>query len=350
MPDGTAESVLERKAQAQRRSLGVGGLSVHRALGRSLSIAADALWALGLVAQATRDDTLPTDLALARLPEDALLLILENDAGSCGLLALDRSVVTSLIEVQTLGKVSRFPLDDRPFTATDAAMTAPLVDAALPRFGAMLEGQPERAHLQGFRFGAQVDDVQTAGLALDGDSHHMLSFDVSLAQDTRVGKVAFLFPEPEPSKATDDASSIQLGKHAEAMKRLPARMRAVLTRIHVPLSKAQSLKPGDLLEISPAALNATSLVVDGGYVVAKGKLGQINGFRAIRIGGDAPLLQQADRGDAARTTPKVSAKQPKDAVTDTAFSDAVNVEAPLVPQPMDMSLDDLALGLDDLEP
>lgn len=305
MPDGTAESVLERKATAQRRALGVGAVSIPRALRRSLSIAADALWALGVSCTLKSDDLVSTDRALARLDPDQLFIILEKDGGPAALVALDRHMVTGLIEVQTLGKVTRFPLDDRPFTPTDAAMMAPLVDAALPRFGSMVSTQPERAHLRGYVFGAQADDVQIAGLALDADQMHAVHFDVSLANGTRDGRMAFLFPEPDPAPERDGAR--KGGKYEEAMKMVPARMHAVLTRIHIPLAKAQALKPGDVLEISPNAILAATLVVDGGHVAAKGKMGQMNGFRAIRIGGDMKLLHKPappqDMSDAPPATP-----------------------------------------------
>ena len=290
MPDGAAESVLERKANAQRRALGVGAVSIPRALGRSLSIAADALWAVGLTCKATSDDLVSTERALTQLDADQLIIILENEDRPVALMALDRHLVTGLIEVQTLGKVTTFPLDDRPYTPTDAAMMAPLVDAAMPRFGSMLSTQPERAHLQGYLFGAQVDDIQTAGLALEADQVQTVQFDVSLAQGTREGRLVFLFPEPK--EELDNGRNASGGKYEEAMKMVPARMHAVLTRIHIPLSKVQALKPGDVLEISPNAVTGATLVVDGGHVAAKGKLGQMNGFRAIRIGGETKLLHK----------------------------------------------------------
>jgi len=290
MPDGAAESVLERKATAQRRALGVGAVSIPRALGRSLSIAADALWALGLSCALKSDDLVSTDRALAKLGDDQLFIILEKDDGPVALLALDRHLVTGLIEVQTLGKVTRFPLDDRPYTQTDAAMMAPLVDATMPRFGSMLSTQPERAHLQGYLFGAQVDDVQTAGLALEAAQMQAVHFDVNLAHATREGRMVFLFPEPP--EVHDPGGETRRGKYEEAMKMVPARMHAVLTRIHIPLSKVQALKPGDVLEIAPSAITAATLVVEGGHVAAKGKMGQMNGFRAIRIGGEMKLLHK----------------------------------------------------------
>ena len=278
------QTVLERKVIAQRRALGVGAVSVPRALGRSLSIAADALWALGLVATVRNDAPLLSARALSDLTGDQMLVLLEKDDAPCGLAAFDRALVTGLTEVQTLGKVTRFPLEDRPYTATDAAMVAPLLDAALHRFSSMLAGQPDLAHLQGYGFGALVEDPQAAGLVLDAGTSHVIGFDIGLAQDLRVGRAVFLFPQPEEKPAADPMKS---GKYEAVMKLVPTRMQAILTRIHLPLEKAQALQPGDLLDISNDALAATALVVAGGHVAARG---QINGYRAVRIGCDAALV------------------------------------------------------------
>ena len=340
MPDGAADTVLERKAQAQRRALGVGAVSIPRALGRSLAIAADALWALGLTCAADGDNTVPTDRALSQLSNDQMMLILEKEDAPCALLAIDRALVTGVIEAQTLGKVTQFPLDDRAFTPTDAAMMAPLVDATLPRFGSMLAGQPERAHLQGYQFGALVDDVQTAALALEAARLQTIVFDIDLSQGLRSGRAVFLFPEaPKPPEGDGDASAH--GKYEAAMKMVPARMQAVLTRIHLPLSKAQALKPGDVLDISVNALSSAALVVDGGHVAARGKLGQMNGFRAIRIGTDAPFLQKP-----VASSPQDQTNHPATEGTDLDYS-TQNVAPDSVsslPVAQDMTLDNLTFG------
>lgn len=337
MTDDAGDTVLERKAQAQRKALGVGAVSMPRALGRGLSVAADALWGLGLVAVQATDDTLRTERAISRIGDDQLLIILENETGPCGLAAFDRDIVTGLIEVQTLGKVTRFPNDSRAYTPTDAAMMAPLLDAALPRFASMLAGQPEMAHLQGYGFGALVEDAQTAGLALDADQYHLTAFDISLAQDTRNGRALFLFPEP-PKTAVSGKPAVT-GKHEALFKRVPARMQAVLTRIHIPLDKAQALRPGDVLPLSSQATSGATLVVAGGHVAARGALGQMNGFRAIRIGVEETALH------------KPEPRRPQDAGLPVVANPQPPSSTGLVAQPttgfsfdgaFDMALDDLS--------
>lgn len=338
-----AVTVLERKAIAQRRALGVGAVSAPRALGRSLSLAADALWSLGLVATVGPEATVTTARALSAVTDDQLLIVLEKDDGPCGLAALDRALVTGLTEIQTLGKVTRFPLEDRLYTATDAAMVAPLLDAALPRFSSMLVGQPEREYLQGYGFGALADDVQSATLALDAERFHVFRFEIGLAQDLRSGNALFLFPAAQEKPADQPGSEPKPGKYEASMKLVPTRMQAILTRIHIPLEKAQALKPGDLLEMSPDVVNAATLVVDGGHVAAKGKIGQINGFRAVRIGEVGSLLHAP-----ALAAGKDGAQKPADAgpALPAIRSQAKGTDGLTLDAPIDLDLDAMSAGWD----
>ncbi|MCK0149245.1 FliM/FliN family flagellar motor switch protein [Marivita sp. S6314] len=314
MTDDAPDSVLERKAQAQRKALGVGAVSVPRALARSLSIAADALWGLGLSCDLVHHDSSAADRALRYVTPDQLLLVLETETGARGLVAVDRSLLTGLIEIQTLGKVTQFPLDDRRFTPTDAAMVAPLLNAALPRCASMLSTQPDMAHLHGFAFGALVDDLQAATLALEADAYQVLVYTINLEGETRTGRAVFCFPEPVADAM--DAKGGQQGKYRAVLQLVPTRMHAVLTRIHLPLSKARALRPGDVLEISPGAVTTASLVVDGGFVAAQGKLGQLNGFRALRIGSEDPRAPRAAPSDPVLSGP--DAPSPVDQGSQTA--------------------------------
>lgn len=292
MTETATDTVLQRKAHAQRKARGGGAWSLPRALGRALSIAADALWGLAFLQTTRADHTMSADKALSRLDSDDLLVVLGHETGLCGLVAFSRDIVTGLIDVQTLGRVTQFPADARAYTATDAAMTAPLVDAALPRFASMVSTQPDMAHLKTYRFGALVEDVATAGLALEAETYRVTEFDVSLAQDMRKGRVVFLFPEPAKTDELSDDS--HPGKHEAVLKLAPVRMQAVLARIHIPLDRAQALRPGDVVPLSSSVTTTASLVLAGGHTVARGKLGHMNGFRAIRIGDEAQTLHRPD--------------------------------------------------------
>lgn len=101
------------------------------------------------------------------------------------------------------------------------------------------------------------------------------------------------------------------------MKLLPARMDAVLHRLVLPLSAAERLQPGDLIPLPVEALDSVELLAGDGAGVAGGRLGQINGMRAVRLAwpegarggvaaeaqGAAPGLPAAEAAEPAAAAP-----------------------------------------------
>lgn len=126
-----AEGVIRRKLTSARAEPGDGGPG------------ADCVWRVAL-ARAARDHLkLPLEvkaLALSRaglaevleLPPDlSLLAVLEGPGEGLGVLVLSPDVVQAMIEALTLGKLATAASAPRKPTRTDAAMVAPMIDAAL---------------------------------------------------------------------------------------------------------------------------------------------------------------------------------------------------------------------------
>ena len=74
---------------------------------------------------------------------------------------------------------------------------------------------------------------------------------------------------------------------------LPICLETVFTKVKMPLSMACNLSPGDFIPMPPDILNQAQLHAANGFVVASGKLGQMNGLRALRLG-DGFMLSQAE--------------------------------------------------------
>ncbi|MBE9635221.1 FliM/FliN family flagellar motor switch protein [Salipiger pacificus] len=256
-------------------------MSPAKALRRALSRSADVLWDLALVAHAVEQDHLDQDGVVAQLPSEALLLLLDGPDGVVGFVTLDRDLVTGLTEVQTMLQVTQMPAEPRPFTATDAAMTAPLLDAMLERFARFLEDHPLRAQVEGFRFGAMLEDARAAGLLLDAPGYMMFRAMLDLALGRRRGELRLFLPERPGARRSTPAG--QPGTHERKMVLLPAQMRADLGSLRMPLKRAQALRPGDLLPLPPEVLDGVTLHAGPGAPVAGGRLGQVNGMRAVRL-------------------------------------------------------------------
>lgn len=286
MADGGRDDVLGQKALAAQRAFEARGMSPAKALRRALSRAADSLWDLALVTQSVSMEALDQDGVVDSLKPAELLLLLDGPDGTLGLVAIERDVMTGLIEVQTIQQVTTMPLDpERPLTATDAAMMAPLIDGALQRMAEYLQEHPMHPEIAGFRFGAMVEDSRTASLLLDAHGYRAFRAEVDLALGRRKGRISIYVPEVQGKRGKGAADEAQIGPgpHEELLSRVPARLDAVLTRITMSLGRAGQLRPGDVLKLPLDALDRVEVTAGRGQTVARGKLGQNNGFRAVRL-------------------------------------------------------------------
>ncbi|WP_417724325.1 FliM/FliN family flagellar motor C-terminal domain-containing protein [Salipiger sp.] len=315
MGEAARQDVLGQKATAARRAFEARAMSPAKALRRALSRTADVLWDLALVTHGVSQEMLDQDGVIESLAPDVLLLLLDGPDGAIGLAAVDREVMTGLIEIQTILQVTQMPVEDRPLTQTDAAMMGPLIDGTMTRLTRYLEEHPLLPQLDGFRYGAMVEDARTAALLLDAASYRMFRVSIDLALGRRRGDLLLIMPErPGAVKhaGVDSAAPAdEPGPHERKMKLLPVRMDAVLGRISLPLKAAQALKPGDLLPLKPEAMDGVTLQASYGVAIAGGRLGQMNGMRAVRITWPEGAGAAADDDSDQEELPKKSRDTPK---------------------------------------
>jgi flagellar motor switch protein FliM len=164
-------------------------------------------------------------------------------------------------------------------------MMAPLLDGALELLAANLDHHPMHPQLEGYKFGAMVEDARAVGLLLDASSYRCFRADIDLALGRRKGSLTLMLPEREIKKEAelDENGQIAKGQHEDQMSRVPARLDTVLARVAMPLSRANELKVGDLLMLGTDAKDGVEVLAGGSQIVAKGALGQINGMRAVRL-------------------------------------------------------------------
>lgn len=297
--------VMARKLAAARLALADGGPG------------ADLAWRLAL-ARAARDQLkLPLevdDLALDRLslaellelpPDYAMIVVLEGPRDGLGLMVISAGVLAAMIEVQTIGKVAAIAPPPRKPTRTDAAMVAPIIDAALTRLETALLQETDLIWAGGFRYASFLDDPRPLGLLLEDTAYRVLRADVSLANGARKGAVLLALP-------ADGRGAAPVGQVAEKAVSGPAFstllanqvenadcvLDAVLTRVSMPLSRVLGMVVGEVVTLPSAALDRISFEGLDGRCVATGKLGQNRGMRAIRLmpaaaAARAPTLQAA---------------------------------------------------------
>ncbi|MDO6728887.1 FliM/FliN family flagellar motor switch protein [Marinovum sp. 2_MG-2023] len=320
MADTQRKNLLSDLASAARREQETRIMSPARALRLGLARAAAQLLDLPLqVSDLKISDTGLEGLGQA-LPPDMLLALLDGPDGARGAVGMDRALVTSLIEVQTMGTVSNLAVSDRRLTPTDAAMVAPWLDAALERVdvalcqdadgdavegvGDTIEGK-DNSWLIGYRFGAMAEDGRALVLALESPQFRLIRVTLDVALGRRSGDLLLLLPftaKPEaPVKTPRDTPE-------EAFLAIPAEMRVVAGRLSLPLSRAGSLRAGDVLPLDEMFMDRAELRAVDGKMVGKARLGRLGDHWAVRFSGTAPeaaaqlMVEQSKSAKAEGTT------------------------------------------------
>ena len=284
--DGNA-GVLARKLAVARE--GTGGLSSSvtlKALRRSLARAAADLCELPVAVIAARQlNCIPEDLG-RYLSDEKLLVVLDGPNGRIGAAAFDAATVTALIQQQTMGQVMGKAPSERNYTSTDAAMTADFIDRAFAKAVTMLEGQGDSILFEGFRFGARIEDVRSLLLGLEADDYRVIEMSLDLSCGAMMGNMTLILPEPTAADLGEDsqAGALDFGPSLGSnMGSMRVELDAVLCKMKVPVREFSNLQVGNLLELDQAFLYETDLMAVNGQQISSGKLGQINGARAIRL-------------------------------------------------------------------
>ncbi|TNF20710.1 MAG: flagellar motor switch protein FliM [Rhodobacteraceae bacterium] len=295
MAETQRKNLLRDLASAARREQETRVMSPARALRLGLARAAAQVLDLPLQVTGLKLTEVSLDALAGVLPDDMLLALLDGPDGARGAVGLDPAVVAALIEVQTMGAVGTQPVSDRRLTPTDAAMVAPWLDAALERVDVALDreapvGGKDPGWLVGYRFGAMAEEPRALALALDSADFHMVRLTVDVALGRRTGEMLLLLPAAKPPEAP--------GKQArpvpqETFLSVPAELRVIAARLHLPLDRAGALKPGEILPLD-GLLGAAELRAVDGTLAGVARLGRLGDHWAVRLGSGEDAAEAAE--------------------------------------------------------
>ncbi|MCG7622400.1 FliM/FliN family flagellar motor switch protein [Epibacterium sp. Ofav1-8] len=274
---------LARKLAASKEgTAGTGGSLTLKALRRSVARAAEDLCELPMAVIAARQTNRTPDDLGGLLSDSHLLVVLDCPQGRIGAATLDAAAVTALIQQQTMGTVMGMSGTERHYTPTDAAMVAEFLEKLFAKVSSLLHDQTDLRIFEGYRFGAQVEDVRTLVLGMEAEDYRVINMNVDLATGKMQGEICLVLPEPsvEQLDETDSVRGPRLGSSVGSMR---AELTAVLCKMRVPLRQFAALKKGELLPLDQAYLYETDLQAINGQPIAKGRLGQMNGSRAVRL-------------------------------------------------------------------
>jgi flagellar motor switch protein FliM len=270
---------------------------------------ADRGWRLAL-ARATRD-AMGLDIEFRQLtitraglaevldlaPMHALVALLDGPQGGLGVLMLGPSVTAALIEMQTLGHLSARPPPSRKPTRIDAAMVAGVVDRALAGLDQALAEEADRVWAGGYRYGSYLDEVRPLGLMLEEESYRVLSAEVTLGDGGRAGPVILVLPAIGRGDApkTGDDHAVDPARHFSAalatqVEQAECWLDAVIGRLVFPIGRVLAMAPDEVIALPQSALDAITLEASDGRRIARARLGQNRGMRALKISlAEAPV-------------------------------------------------------------
>ncbi|WP_167620132.1 FliM/FliN family flagellar motor C-terminal domain-containing protein [Paracoccus ravus] len=271
-------------------------IDAGQAAGRALGRAADRLHRLPVFIE--RVDIQPASLAEISeiLPERALLAVI-GLRDSFGVVALCTATMTALIEIHAIGRVTSRPVQNRAPTRTDAALCAEFVNALLVELGREMPAGHDLQRAGDYRYVSYLSDPRPLSLMLeDVDLLRVsASYRIGLGGQ-REGKLILVVPathsaviaaQPAPPAALeapqepDDAPAKQSLEKAVDQARI--RLNGILCRRALSLAFLQEMSVGSIIPLTPNALDNVALETDLGQVVARGRLGENEGFHAIRL-------------------------------------------------------------------
>lgn len=304
MGEDSADSVIHRMAKVARDGFDAREMSPAKALRLALAKSAARLMGLALTVRTVEQTNLPLPQIEAALGDEGLLILLDGPDQTRGAVRLDLQTLSALIEMQLKGRVIQGEADPRPFTPTDAAIAQPLINAVLDGLDEALSEANIVECASGFRFGDRVADVRSLALALSEPDFDHFRLNLDLAGGAKNGVLDLVLPKMrnKPANQTSNEAGTLSVKLEQNVLNAPVTLDAVLGRVHVPLHDVCEWTPGTVLPLSPEVLSDARLLGAEGHSVASVKLGQLNGFRAVRLvdqGAERDVVSPGDAGEGA---------------------------------------------------
>ncbi len=304
MTTGTHVTLLRRMTRPQGQGETENPLTSSRAVRLALTKAANDSVGLVLTVESVGEEVIALDDMLATLGSDLMLVGLERDGALSGLIALDMEMRAAVLEMETMGAVLAQPAETRAPTHTDKVLCDPVLRSFIAAFPQAVLGTPLEGWMDGIGIGAKVESARAAGLVLTDRTYRIVRMGVDLGVADRRAQLvialplaeAATVPEPAPPAPVDWQQVFQ-----DNIYEAPACLEALLYRAPISLATAQSLKVGTVLPLPGCTVNSVRLLSRDGHELAQAKLGQIGGYRAVRLE-TAPAPQLAELPHQAITT------------------------------------------------
>lgn len=295
------QSILQRKAAAGTKDQVARTMSVAKAMRLTIAKIGKEMFDMPLsVIGAVTQDCNAADLS--ELTDDAALLCLLEDDGQVGAAVIGTEIVGGLIQQQTMGRIGPSNGDTRPMTQTDAIMCAPLLDSLFKRVKPMLEIKAEQDVVTDFSFGARFEDARAMAMALDQPEYFVVRLTLDLAGGVRQGDLALVLPKTRAVKTeqvngdqSEGTGVSETPKLDNVVMALPAELMIVLCKLTLELAQVEQWAIGDVVNLPQNSFSDTEIFTKTGVKIGSGKLGQVDGLRALRLRRDPIYATQPRR-------------------------------------------------------
>lgn len=224
------------------------------------------------------------DEALALIEADDLLIELTRGGNLAGCVVLSAELRAAIVEAQTLGQVNPRKAEPRPSSGADAALCMATLMQFSDEARAEAGGTTIDGWLDEIDLGQRLNSPRILELTLTDETLGVLELVCKIVGTKREGRLFFLLPLPDstpPSENELDEDWLRLWR--PVAQSVPAKLEAVLHRMVLGLSQVENFEVGDVLPLTGAQVTDLRLLDGTGAVVSKGRLGQMKGFRAMRV-------------------------------------------------------------------
>ena len=279
------KSIIHRKAMDGREDFDARVMSPSKALRLALAKIAAKMYGMAITVTMVQQVKISNKAIQSETDGDGLLVLLDGATGARGAAQLDCQFLTALIEMQTTGKVRPSQADPRPVTRTDAAIAAPLLDAVLARYDEQLsENDPDFKPVQ-FRFGDMMEDARALSLALEDPEFDLYRLTLDLEDGAKTGQLTLILPHRNVKPRAEAQAKPRLSADTQTLEDsamdAQVALDAVLAQVKIPLKDVCAFAPGMVLPLDRDCLQKTELTAVDGKVIARVRMGQMNGMRAV---------------------------------------------------------------------
>lgn len=297
MQDDGAPSVLRRLLRDAGASVR-GPVTPTRAVRLAMARAATQSIGLPLTVAEVSDRLLPPDEMVAELSEALLLLGLVRGDAVVGLAAIDPELRNACVEVQTIGRVNSASPPERRTSAADVALVSPAVSAFLSDLARVALDTTLEGWANHTQVGARLQDGRAALIAL-GEAHlRVMRLTVAMADGARQGELTVALPSLNSQPVTKAPVRPSSDTFAAALRAsvmsAPSELRAVTGPMSLPLREVERMHVGQVIPLPGITVAAIKLIAPDGRSIARAKLGQMAGLRAVRLEhAPAPRMRDA---------------------------------------------------------